>query len=148
MQHHVIIIPDVLPTLAQFVEPKGPATDVPAGEAPRDGQTTTSQDANGQGAPPGGASGSGNPSMMIIFALMMGVFFFVLMGGQRKEKKKRAKLLANVKKGDKVQTVGGILGTIVEMRENEVLLKVDENANTRIKFARSAIQSLASERSE
>ena len=57
-------------------------------------------------------------------------------------------MLAGIGKGDKVLTVGGIMGTIVEMRETEVVLKVDENANTRIKFSRSSIQSVVSERQE
>ena len=85
---------------------------------------------------------------MLVILLVMGVFFIFMMGGQRKEKKKRAKLLASITKGDKVQTVGGMLGTVVEIRDTEIVLKVDENANTRIKFSRSAIQSVVSERPE
>jgi preprotein translocase subunit YajC len=38
-----------------------------------------------------------------------------------------------------VQTIGGIIGTVVESRENEVVLKVDETSNTKIKFSRNAI---------
>jgi len=51
-------------------------------------------------------------------------------------------MLAALKKGDKVQTAGGILGTVVEVRDSEVVVKVDENANTRLRFARSAIQAV------
>ena len=102
--------------------------------------------------PPGPAAGEGAPrqspfsgfGMMLI--LMMVVFFVFIMGGQRKEKKKKAKLLASLAKGDKVQTVGGILGTVIELRDSDIVLKVDENANTRIKFSRSAIQSVYSEK--
>jgi len=106
------------------------------------------------GAVPAPGAGGGRqqaepafPPMLVIL-LVMGVFFIFMMGGQRKEKKKRAKLLASITKGDKVQTVGGMLGTVVEIRDTEIVLKVDENANTRIKFGRSAIQSVVSERSE
>ena len=107
----------------------------------------------GQQGPPGGGGdpqgrpeGAFNPFFMII--LVLGVFMIFMMGGQRKEKKKRAQMLAGLKKGDKVQTVGGILGTVVEIRETEIVLKVDENANTRIKFSRSAMQSVVAERPE
>ena len=77
-----------------------------------------------------------------IFMLILVVFWVFIMSGQRREKKKKAALLASIQKGDKVQTAGGIIGTVVEIRPSDVLLKVDENANTRIKFRRSAIQNI------
>ena len=55
-------------------------------------------------------------------------------------KKKRKALLSTVKKHDRVQTVGGVIGSIVEVNPDTVVLKVDESSNTRITFARSAIQ--------
>jgi preprotein translocase subunit YajC len=48
--------------------------------------------------------------------------------GGRKEKKKRAALMASLKKHDKVQTVGGIIGTVVELTAEEVVLRVDETS--------------------
>jgi len=39
-----------------------------------------------------------------------------------------------------VQTVGGVIGTVVELKSDEVVLKVDDSGHTRIRFARSAIQ--------
>ena len=84
---------------------------------------------------------------MLILGVMM-VWIFSMFSGQRREKKKRAALLATLAKGKKVQTVGGILATVVEVRDNDVLLKVDENSNTRIKFSRSAIQSVTEETEE
>ena len=93
--------------------------------------------------PPGGAKKQ-NPfggSFMIILLVMMGVMVLMTFRSQSKEKKKRKQLLSTLGKGDKVQTIGGIIGNIVEIREDgEVIVKVDENSNTKIKFARSAIQ--------
>ena len=144
---------DAIPlTLAQFAEPEvppqeGAAASSQQGAIPKgEGATTTEP---GNQPLPGSQESQGTPfGSMIFFVVIMGVLFFVLMGGQRREKKRRKKLLASVKKGDKVQTVGGILGTIVELRETEVLLKVDENTNTRIKFGRSSIQSVIADRQE
>ena len=42
--------------------------------------------------------------------------------------------------GDKVVTAGGIMGTIVDVRDTDVVLKVDESSNTKIKFTRDAIK--------
>jgi preprotein translocase subunit YajC len=46
----------------------------------------------------------------------------------------------NFKKGDKITTIGGVIGTVVEVREDEVMVKTDESANVRMKFARWAIR--------
>ena len=58
---------------------------------------------------------------------------------KRQTDKKRTNMLSSLKRGDKVQTIGGILGTVVEARDTDVLLKVDESSNTKIRFSRSAI---------
>lgn len=78
----------------------------------------------------------------LLFLLLLVVMFFVMSSGQRREKKRRQAMLAAIKKGDRVQTVGGIIGTVVDLRDTEIVLKVDESTNTRLRFARSAIQNV------
>lgn len=78
-------------------------------------------------------------SPMFMLLLMVGLFYFFIVGGKRKEERKRQDMLNQLAKGTRVQTIGGILGTVVEAREQEVILKVDETTNTKIKFSRSAI---------
>ena len=123
-------------TLTFAQGPPPPGGDGPIGGQPGGAGTT---------APggPGGAPSSGDPfggllfPMLLLFLVMM-ILFTVL--GQRRDKKKRAALLGSVKKHDKVQTVGGVIGSIVEIKPDTVVLKVDESTNTRITFARSSIQ--------
>ena len=93
------------------------------------------------GAPAGTTSGGGGLGMMLplLFGLMIFMIVTSMMSG-RKEKKKRAALMSNLKRRDKVQTVGGVIGTIAEIKNDEIVLKVDHGSNTRIRFARSAIQ--------
>ncbi len=79
---------------------------------------------------------------MVYWLLPIALVFFMFSMGGRKDKKKRAAMMAAMTKGDKVQTVGGILGTVVEVRDDEIVVKVDENANTRLRFSRTAIQSI------
>jgi preprotein translocase subunit YajC len=74
--------------------------------------------------------------------LILALFMFVLIIPQRREKKRRNAMLDALKKGDRVQTVGGIIGTIVEIRPTELVVKVDENTNTRMRFGRNAIQAV------
>ena len=87
-------------------------------------------------------SSGGFPPGFILMLLILGVFMFMMMSGSRREKKRQKKMLASITKGSKVVTVGGILGTVVELRDHEVVVKVDENANTRMRLTREAIKSV------
>ena len=75
----------------------------------------------------------------------MVVVWIMSLRGKRTTEKKRTDMLAQLKRGDRVQTIGGVLGTVVEARDHEVLLKVDESSNTKIRFARSAIHKVIEE---
>lgn len=77
--------------------------------------------------------------------LLMVIFYVMVLLPQRREKRKRDDLMAAMKKGDRAQTVGGALGTIVDIRDNEVVLKVDDHNNTRIRYVKSAIVAVFSE---
>ncbi len=96
------------------------------------------------GGPGGGAGGAPPPSSFtkffpLILLLLVGMILFSVFG-QRRDRKKREAMIKAVKKHDRVQTIGGVIGSIVEVKSNTVVLKVDESSNTRITFARSAIQ--------
>ena len=80
--------------------------------------------------------------------ILLAVFLFFSSKTKRTQAKKVEDMLGNLKKGDRVQTIGGILGTVVEARENEVLVKVDETNNTKIRFSRKAINRIVEEETE
>ena len=83
------------------------------------------------------------------FLLIIGVMVLLMFRSKSKEDKQRKQMLSTMKKGDEVQTIGGALGKVVEVRDDRVLLKVDESSNTKIWFRRSAIgQVVAQEKSE
>jgi len=79
------------------------------------------------------------------FIVLMWVMIFL---PQRRERKKHAAMLSQLKKGDRVQTIGGVLGTVVEVRDREIILKVDEANNTRMRFTRAAVQGILEEAKE
>ncbi|MBX3358748.1 MAG: preprotein translocase subunit YajC [Phycisphaeraceae bacterium] len=102
------------------------------------GAGTTGAAGGGQGQTPGGFGGFGLlPVLMLAF---LGFIIISSVMGQRKEKRKREAMMSSLSRHDRVQTIGGIIGTIVELKSDEVILKVDENSNTRIRFSRAAIQ--------
>jgi len=82
--------------------------------------------------------------MIVWLALIFVVFWFLLLRPKQREQKQREKMLGCIKKYDKVLTLGGIIGTVMEIREDEVILKVDDSTNTRMKFVRGAIQRVLS----
>jgi preprotein translocase subunit YajC len=78
------------------------------------------------------------------------LFYFIVMRPQMKAQKDKRKqhedLGKNLKKNDKVVTVGGILGTVAEVTGDRVTLKTDDN--TRIRFTRSSIQEVLGDNKE
>lgn len=84
------------------------------------------------------AAGSGGIwSMILPFVLMFAVFYFLLIRPQQKKQKTRGAMLSALKKGDKIVTIGGLHGTIVELTDDVVVLLV--NDATKLTFDRSAI---------
>ncbi len=82
-----------------------------------------------------------------MFPLLLGilVLYFFVFRSKKTQERKREDMLSQLKRGDRVQTIGGILGTVIEVKDTEVLLKVDESSNTKIRFSRSAIHRVISE---
>jgi preprotein translocase subunit YajC len=107
-----------------------------AGQAAAPGTTGTTAGGAPANTP---STGTGFPIMLVLLVPLGLVILMQVMTG-KKDRRRRADLLSAIKKHDRVQTIGGIIGTIVEIRDEDVLLKVDEGSNTRIRFAKSAIQ--------
>ncbi len=73
--------------------------------------------------------------------LIFVVFYFLLIRPNQKRQRLRLQMLANLKKGDKIVTVGGIFGTIVEITDDAVVLLV--NDVTKLTCTRSSVDGLA-----
>ncbi|MFC4100006.1 preprotein translocase subunit YajC [Paenibacillus xanthanilyticus] len=76
------------------------------------------------------------------FVLMFAVFYFLLIRPQQRKQKQRTSMLSQLKKGDKIVTIGGMHGTIHEITDDTVVLRV--NDATKITFDRSAINNVTS----
>lgn len=69
--------------------------------------------------------------------LMAVVFYFILWRPQKKEQKRRADFLSNLKKGDKIVTIGGLYGLIVRLNEKSATIQIADNVE--VEVARSAV---------
>lgn len=70
--------------------------------------------------------------MWIMLALVFVVMWFFMIRPQRKQQKELQEFRNSLKKGDKVVTVGGIYGTVVEIKETSLLIEVDHNVKIRV----------------
>jgi len=84
-------------------------------------------------AQPAPGAAAPNPIMTFLpFVLIIVVFYFFMIRPQMKKQKEVAAFRNSLAKGDKVVTTGGIYGKIVEMKDNTVLLQVDDNVKIRV----------------
>ena len=81
-------------------------------------------------------------SSLIMFALIILILYFLIYSPQKKRDKEAKAMLAAMKQGDKVVTIGGIHGTILTVNYNTFVVKVDDSA--RIEFSKEAISSVTS----
>ena len=91
----------------------------------------------------GAASASTSSSLigsLLPFLLIIVIFYFFLIRPQNKKQKETQKMLDALKKGDKVITIGGIHGTVSSVKENTVIVKVDDDC--KLEFNRTAISSV------
>ncbi|MBI2933409.1 MAG: preprotein translocase subunit YajC [Planctomycetes bacterium] len=98
-------------------------------------QESTEQEPAPTGAP------QGNPlmSMLVPLVVIFVLFYFLLIRPQKRQQKERDQMLAQIKKNDHVVTSGGIFGIVDKVKDNEVVLKIDERSDVRIRVLRSAI---------
>ena len=78
------------------------------------------------------AAQGGGLSMWIMLALIFVVMWFFMIRPQRKQQKELDNFRNALKNGDKVVTIGGIYGTVCEVKDNYVLLEVDKDVKIRV----------------
>ena len=86
-----------------------------------------------------GAAGGGSSTwpMLVVMPLIILVFYFLVMRPQNKKQKEAKKMLEGLRKGDRIVTIGGLRGTVVSVKDDAVVLKVDDN--TKLEYSKSAV---------
>ena len=91
----------------------------------------------------GPAAEPANPVLSFLpFILLMVIFYFLLIRPQQKRAKETQKMIDNLKKGDKVLTSGGLIGTIVGIQNDYMVLKLGDNDQNKVEVLKSAITGL------
>lgn len=80
----------------------------------------------------GQQAGGSNWSFLLMMVAIFAVMYFFMIRPQQKKQKEIEQFRNSLKKGDKVVTIGGIYGTVVEIKEKYILVEVDSNVKLRI----------------
>ena len=89
----------------------------------------TAADASAQG---------GLLGMLPMLLIMVGVFYFMLIRPENKRKKEAEQLRSNIKNGDKITTIGGVMGTVVDVKSDSFIIETSAD-QVRIEFAKWAL---------
>ena len=82
--------------------------------------------------------GAGMTSTIIMLVVMLGVFYFMLIRPENKRKKEAEQLRSSLKTGDKVTTIGGIVGTVVSVKDDKFVMETGAD-QVRIELAKWAL---------
>lgn len=86
---------------------------------------------------PGGGSGK---SMLLFYGLLFAAMWFLMIAPQRKKQKAHETMLKELGTGDEVVTTGGLLGTIVAVKEDRFVVRVADN--TKVEVAKSFVSTV------
>ena len=86
------------------------------------------------------AAPGGMGSTIIMMLAMLAIFYFMLIRPENKRKKEAEEMRSSVRKGDKITTIGGVVGTVVDVKENNIVIETSAD-QVRIEFAKWAISS-------
>ena len=77
--------------------------------------------------------------------LIVFLMYMMLFKGPRKKQQEHTRMIKSLSKNDRVRTVGGILGTVIDVKDDEIVLKIDESNNTKIHVTPAAIGAVLSD---
>ncbi len=90
--------------------------------------------------------GFGDPTFIFMMAIMFAIVYFLMLRPQQKKAKETQNMLNNLKKGDKVLTIAGIVGVVGNVKDSSVMVKVADN--TVLEFKKAAITAVINEKEE
>ena len=85
-----------------------------------------------------GAAGAGGGSTIIMLVAMLAVFYFLLIRPENKRKKEAEQMRSQLKNGDEVTTIGGIVGKVVNVKDDKFVIETGAD-QVRIEFAKWAL---------
>lgn len=94
------------------------------------------------------SASDGLKQMFLMLGGVLLIFYFLAWRPQAKERREREAMLAAMKKGDHVLTSSGIYGVVSSVKDDQVVLEIDEKGQVRVRFNRAAVQTVLSKDSK
>lgn len=91
------------------------------------------------GTPPAGQGPGSSMQFFPFMIIMFGILYFMLIRPQQRKDKERREMIKNVKTGDRIVFAGGILGSVVNVKDKENILVVKIADNVKIDISRGAV---------
>ena len=90
----------------------------------------------------------GNPMMQFLplMVIMFAVMYFLIIRPQKQKEKKRQEMISNVRKQDRIVTAGGVHGVVASVKDDEVIIRIDDAKDVKIKVDKSALTSVSAPR--
>lgn len=119
-------------------------------DAPSQTETTTAQDGSATTPQQAEPSAKQPPAYynMIFLGIIMVAMYFLVLRGPKKKQQQHQKMVQSLQKNDRVRTIGGIFGTVLEVKDDYIVIKVDESNNTKLKISPTAIGTVVSDDKE
>lgn len=112
-------------------------------EPSQENQTVTQQDGSNGANPEGETQNQQKqgfaPQQLIFLGVIVVIMYLLMFRGPKKKQQEHQKMVASLSKNDRVRTIGGIFGTVLDVRDDEIVLKIDESTNTKMRVSPSAI---------
>jgi len=88
----------------------------------------------------GGEGGGGGGSMLLMLVAIFAIFYFLMIRPESKRRKERQTMLDALKRHDKIVTVGGLYGEVIDVHEDRVVIRIGEDI--KVEVAKSAISTV------
>ena len=103
-------------------------------------QSQTQQpDPGSQQAPVDGQKKQEFSPLQLLLPVVMVILLVMMFRSPKKQQQRHRQMIQSLEKNDRVRTIGGIIGTVLDIKDDEVVLKIDESTNTKIRVTPSAI---------
>lgn len=87
-------------------------------------------------------------TLIVPFALMFAILYLLIIRPQRRKQKHLQEMIANVRKHDNIVTTGGVHGVVISVKEKEIIVRVDDNKDVKLKIDKSAVTSVSVPKSD
>lgn len=84
------------------------------------------------------STGGGMITTIIMLVIMVAIFYFMMIRPENKRKKEAEQMRSELKVGDKITTIGGVIGKVVDIKENKFVIETSAD-QVRVEFAKWAL---------